>query len=257
MPISGSTRPVLTLRALDCGYSAVPVVRAVDMTVHSGEIVTILGPNGAGKSTLLKAIVGLVKVLGGTIAARDGDITGMATERIVRSGVGYVPQRDPIFQDLTVAENLRMGAQLVPRRERSVTIERCLALFPELRAAYGATRRAGSLSGGEQTMLGIARALVAEPHVVLLDEISSGLSPRALGAVWGKLSELSAQGVGVVLVEQRTNEALSVAGRGYVLVNGRIAVAGASRYLLSEINLADVFLGNFAGLDGLKVLADG
>jgi branched-chain amino acid transport system ATP-binding protein len=224
---------------VQAGYNLIPVVRGASLNVNAHELVAIIGPNGAGKSTLLKGLIGASKLFGGEIIYTGHQIAGLSTDAIARHGIGYVPQGSNVFPSLTVWENLRMGAYCSPRtaRQRAVQV---LATLPELRDKM--KRRAGVLSGGERTMLGIGRALMAEPGLLLLDEPSSGLAPKVVAQLWEHLTSIMARGIAMIVVEQRAAEILEIAQRGYVLVDGRCVTSETSSRL-KDMDLASIFLG--------------
>jgi branched-chain amino acid transport system ATP-binding protein len=210
---------MLEIAALDAGYGAIPVVRGLTLAVASGEVLCLMGRNGAGKSTALKAIMGLVPASGGEIRL-DGDrLDGLRAHRIPRRGVAYVPQGRRLFAELTVAENLEIG--LMARDHGRATRDRVLALFPRLRERLA--QASGTLSGGEQQMLAIARALCLEPKALLLDEPTEGLQPSMISLIRDTLVALKSTGVATILVEQRVDAALAVADRIAFLVNGTLA----------------------------------
>ncbi|HXG42212.1 MAG TPA: ABC transporter ATP-binding protein [Dehalococcoidia bacterium] len=237
---STSTASVLEVRELVAGYGEVEVLHGVSLRVAEGEMVAVIGPNGAGKSTLMKAIVGLVPPRAGRVLLRGQDITGLPAEQVVARGVCYVPQADNVFPSLTVRENLEMGAYLVPKQARA-RMERAFALFPEL--AHRRHERAGRLSGGQRQMLALARALMLEPQVLLLDEPSAGLAPRMVELVFAKVREINATGTAVLMVEQNAREALKLAHRAYVLAMGQNRLEGAAQELLASPDVARVYLG--------------
>ena len=213
--------PILQVRGLEVRYGSVPALRDVDLEVQRGEIVGLIGPNGAGKSTTLHAIVGTVRASAGEILLGGVSIRGQAPERIVRSGVGLVPEGRRIFAALTVEENLRLG--LAGRRSKNgahEALEMVNELFPVLRESR--RRHAGLLSGGQQQQLAIGRALVAEPDVLVLDEPSLGLAPTIVDAVFEKLGAIRDRGVTILLVEQRAQRTVAFADRTYVLANGEL-----------------------------------
>ena len=218
---TGDAAPILQVLGLEVRYGSVPALRDVDLEVQRGEIVGLIGPNGAGKSTTLHAIVGTVRASAGEILLGGVSIRGQAPERIVRSGVGLVPEGRRIFAALTVEENLRLG--LAGRRSKNgahEALEMVNELFPVLRESR--RRHAGLLSGGQQQQLAIGRALVAEPDVLLLDEPSLGLAPTIVDAVFEKLGAIRDRGVTILLVEQRAQRTVAFADRTYVLANGEL-----------------------------------
>lgn len=200
-----------------------------------------MGPNGAGKSTLLKAVYGLIRPRGGSVKFDGEDVTGVRPDRLTRRGMNLVPQTENVFPTLTVAENLHVGALVLPREERHAETARILDLFPFL--AERRRQRAGSLSGGQRKLVALARALVARPRLLLLDEPSAGLSPRAIDLVFEKLIEIRALGIAVVMVEQNARRALALADVGYVLDTGRNAYSGPGRQLLDDPRIVDLYLG--------------
>ena len=222
------------------GYGETEILHGVSLTVGDGEIVTIIGPNGCGKSTLLKAIVGLVRVRTGRVTFRGSAIAGWPPERIVRGGLCYVPQTSNVFASLSIRENLEMGA-FVRRDDYRGRIDEMFRLFPDLGRRPG--QKAGSLSGGQRQMLAIARALMLDPSLVLLDEPSAGLSPAMVGMVFERIREVNQSGVAVVLVEQNAREALSMSNRGYVLVAGENRLEDAGEDLLNNPEVASLYLG--------------
>lgn len=231
--------PVLRVEGFSAGYGSVPVVRGVDIVARAGTVCVILGPNGAGKSTLLKGVVGLIARLGGRVHVKDRDITRLAAEAIVAAGVSYVPQVDNVFASLTVAENLRMGAYL---RSTGVQqrLDEVLSLFPMLRDALG--KSAGALSGGQRNMLALARGLMLDPHVLLLDEPTAGLAPIMAQEVWQQVRIVAGQGTAVIVVEQNVRTALAHSDYTYVLVSGKNRYEAASS-AAQEIDLGALFLG--------------
>jgi branched-chain amino acid transport system ATP-binding protein len=238
---------VLAVSDLVTGYGPTVVNRGVSLALGKGEIVTILGPNGAGKSTLLKAIAGLVKPRAGQVVYDGADVTGVAADRMASRGVVLVPEGRRIFTDMTVNENLRLGAYSRSDAEAvEADIETMEAFFPIL-----ATKRrdkGGSLSGGQQQMLAIARGLMARPRVLLLDEPSLGLSPLLVKEIRTIILSIGERfGASVLLVEQNAGLALSVATRGYLMQNGRIAVSGPIEELRDMSLMRELYLGGVAG----------
>ena len=208
------------MRGLTGGYDPrLPIVLEVSLQASPGEVVAILGPNGAGKSTLIKCVAGLVPVTAGAVMADGVEMTHMPAHRRPGARMALVPQLQNIFATLSIADNLRLGAQLLPRAQRPAAIAEALAWYPALGPL--AHRPAGHLSGGQRQMLAVARALVSRPRVLLLDEPSAGLSPAAVAALFEHLALLRGAGLAIVLVEQNVQAALALADRAYVLVDGR------------------------------------
>jgi ABC-type branched-subunit amino acid transport system ATPase component len=236
------TAPLLEVRALEVSYGPLQVLFGVDLEVYRGEIVAIIGPNGAGKSTLIKAVVGLLRVERGTVRFESKDITHCPAHKIPALGIGYVPQGRIVFASLSVEENLEMGAFLLrARAERRRAIESVYAQFPRL--AERRRQRAGSLSGGEQQMLAIARALILDPKLLILDEPSLGLSPKYVELVFEKLAELKRAGRTLLMVEQNAARALAAADRGYALELGRNRFTDTGRNLLANEDVRRLYLG--------------
>jgi branched-chain amino acid transport system ATP-binding protein len=203
--------------------------------------VVILGPNGAGKSTFVRAIAGLVPIHAGTTGLRGADVTHVPAHEKVRDGLAFVPQTENVFATLSIADNLRLAADILPRAERSGRIARIYQMFPDL--ADRSSRRAGALSGGQRQMLAIARALIVEPSVLILDEPSAGLSPKIVGEVFATLRAVRASGVAIVLVEQNVKAALAVADRALILVEGRLRHEGTAAGLAEDPLVAQLYLG--------------
>ena len=232
--------PLLEAEGVVAGYGETEILHGVSMQVDPSEMVTIIGPNGCGKSTLMKAIVGLVRVRTGAVRFKGVDISADGPERIVRRGLCYVPQSDNVFPSLTIRENLEMGA-FVRRDDYRARIDELFALFPDLQARP--RQKAGNLSGGQRQMLAIARALMLDPAVLLLDEPSAGLSPALTGLVFERIRHINSTGVAVVLVEQNAREALRMSDRGYVLVAGSNRLEGRGPSLLDDPEVARLYLG--------------
>jgi branched-chain amino acid transport system ATP-binding protein len=234
--------PLLAARDIVAGYApGLPIVHGVSIEVAAGEIVAIVGPNGAGKSTLLKAIAGLVLFEGGAVTFAGRDISGLPAHEIVRSGVGFVPQTANIFTQLTVEENLVVGGHVLARAELKRRLARTFEHFPllaERRAAGGRV-----LSGGQRQMLAIARALMTDPQVVMLDEPTAGLAPKIVADVFADLRRLAGLGVAVLMVEQNAKAAIRASDRAYVLAEGRNFAAGAAATLLDNPAIREAFLG--------------
>jgi branched-chain amino acid transport system ATP-binding protein len=232
---------VLDLRDLTAGYlPGVNILNHCSVSAGKGELIGIIGPNGAGKSTLLKAIFGQVKVRGGEILLNGEDITGLKANKLVARGVGYVPQNNNIFPTLTIQENLEMGLFQNPKAfdER---LEFVTSIFGELKKRL--KQRAGSLSGGERQMVAMSRALMMEPHVLLLDEPSAGLSPVRQDEAFIRVSEINKAGVTILMVEQNARRCLQICDRGYVLDQGKDAYTGTGRELLTDPKVISLYLG--------------
>jgi branched-chain amino acid transport system ATP-binding protein len=222
------------------GYGDADILRDVSMTVGAREIVAIVGPNGAGKSTAMKAVFGLLRIRHGHVWFDGSPIAGWSPDRIVRRGIGFVPQVDNVFREMTVQENLEMGAFL--RREgRQAAMERVYALFPDLTPKRRTP--AGRLSGGQRQMVAMGRALMLEPKLLLLDEPTAGLSPKYMERIFEIVRDVRDAGVAVMLVEQHAKQALALADRGYVLAAGRNRREGTGAALLADPEIAQLFLG--------------
>ena len=226
---------------LKSGYGKMEVLHRVSIEVEKGEIVAVLGPNGAGKTTLLNSIFGIATIHEGDIRFQGKSIKGEKPYRIVKMGIGYAPQLNNIFPNLTVLENLQMGAYL-RGRDPSINddIREVFELFPEI--ARRKNTKAKSLSGGERQMLAVARALMAKPKLLLLDEPTAGLAPKAATTLMNKIEEIREMGLTVLLVEQNVKKALSIADRGYVLVGGKIVLEAPAEKLAKE-NIEKLFFG--------------
>jgi branched-chain amino acid transport system ATP-binding protein len=233
---------VLAVDELKAGYEhGAPIVRGVSFKIARGEMLAVLGPNGAGKSTLIKAVAGLVAKFGGRVKLLGKDITTSKPHELARSGLGFVPQTDNVFTRMPISDNLRLAADILPKLQRPAQIEAMYQLFPDL--GQKAQLESGRLSGGQRQMLAIARALIAKPQVLLLDEASAGLSPKLVGELFGKLRQIQSQGVTIVLVEQNARAALSAADRAIILNEGRIAHEGACAELARDRSIGQLFLG--------------
>jgi len=234
--------PVLATEALVAGYEPdLAIVRGVDLAVRSGELLLLLGPNGAGKSTLVKAIAGLVPVHEGTVRLAGVEITAAPAHEKVRHGLAFVPQTENVFATLSIEDNLRLAAQVLAKPRRAGRIAALYAMFPDLAARPAS--RAGALSGGQRQMLAVARALVVEPSVLILDEPSVGLAPKIVGEVFERLRAINRAGVTTVLVEQNVRAALAIADRAAILVEGRIAHLGPAATLAGDPIVAELYLG--------------
>lgn len=233
---------MLEIQGLTAGYGRRPIVESIDLKVGAGEIVALIGHNGAGKSTLLKALFNLVPARVGTIALAGRDVTTLRAQHLLAAGLAYVPQEHSVFPQLTIAENLRMGAYLIDDAALYRTrLEAVLRLFPQL-AARG-KQMAGTLSGGEQRVLEIARTLLMDPKIILLDEPSIGLAPQMIRTVFDAVRTLKDQGKSVLVVEQNVRKALETADRGYVLELGRIALEDRAAALIGDERVTRLYMG--------------
>jgi len=232
---------LLALDGVSVAYGKRRALDGVSLAVGAGEIVTLLGANGSGKSTTLRAISGLVRPTAGRVVFDGRDITRAAPDAIVAAGVGHVPEGREIFPEFTVRENLLVGGHTAPRAAIAEAVERAFALFPVLRER--ARQLAGTLSGGEQQMLAIARALMIRPRLLLLDEPSLGLAPRVAREIFHVIARLNAEGVTILLVEQNARRALALASRAYVLETGRVVVSGPARALAADPRIRAAYLG--------------
>jgi branched-chain amino acid transport system ATP-binding protein len=232
----------LELEAVNVAYGGIAAAKGVSLTVQRGEIVTLIGANGAGKSSVLKSVMQLVPHASGTIRVLGKDVRGLATHRVVALGVALVPEGRAIFGNLSVRENLLLGAFL---NRSSAALEKNLArsvqLFPRLGERLN--QNAGTLSGGEQQMLAIARALMADPKLILLDEPSLGLAPKLVTQIFESIGEIAKSGITILLVEQNTRLALRVAQRAYVLVTGEVMLSGACADLRTDSRIREAYLG--------------
>jgi len=233
----------VSLEAIDIvgGYGKAVVVQGISARLGAGEIVALVGPNGSGKSTFLKAVVGLASLFSGTVRLDGRDVTALSPEAKARLGLGYVPQVDNTFPDLTVLENLEMGAYVSDRETVRAELVRVFALFPLLGERQA--QRASTLSGGERQMLAIGRALMARPRLLLLDEPTAALAPKMVGELFRRVQQIRDAGVPILLVEQHARKALELADRGYVLVAGQTAMEGTGQEILADEGLKSVFLG--------------
>ena len=237
--------PLLEVTAVSAGYGAVQALSAVSLHVEKGEIVTLIGANGAGKSTLLMTICGDPRARSGSIRLDGEEITALPTHAIMRRGLAQAPEGRRIFPRMTVHENLLMGAEALSRGDPGPRMQQVFALFPRLKERLA--QRGGTLSGGEQQMLAIGRALMSNPRLLLLDEPSLGLAPLVVRQIFGAIRRLNREtGLTVLLVEQNANLALRLAHRGYVLVTGRITMEGTGPELLARPEIRDAYLGEAA-----------
>jgi branched-chain amino acid transport system ATP-binding protein len=231
---------LLQVRDLDAGYGDLQILSGVDMDVLDGEYVTVVGPNGAGKSTVMKSVFGLTVHMGGSIRLGEADITGLEPEEIIHEGVGYVPQNDNVFSSLSVRENLEMGAYIldsVPEDALAAVFDR----FPVLEERQ--SQKAGTMSGGQQQMLAMGRALMLDPVLLLLDEPSAGLAPDLVADMFDRIDAINEAGTSILMVEQNAKEALRRCDRGYVLANGENRYADTGDRLLADPQVRQEFLG--------------
>ncbi|MGI8451879.1 MAG: ABC transporter ATP-binding protein [Streptosporangiaceae bacterium] len=238
-----SDEPYLVINGLTAGYGGPPIIEEISLEARPGAITAIVGPNGAGKSTLMKAIAGVVRPSGGEIKVCGQVTTGLTADKLVRHGMAYVPQVANVFPSLTVVENLEMGAY---NRKSGVRdrIEELYELFPDLRPA--ARRPARTLSGGQRNMLAMARGLMSDPKVLLVDEPTAGMAPKFEAAVWQHIVQIRQTGVAVVVVEQNTRRTLTHADWAYVLVLGRNRLSGSPTQLLNDEEVVALYIGGGA-----------
>ncbi len=235
---------LLEVRGLEVGYGGIRAVKGIDLEVGEGELVCLIGTNGAGKSTTLRAICGLLRTHAGYVRYAGADIAGTPIHELPRKGLVMVPEGRGIFAQLTVEENLAMGAFARNDGDIARDLELRYETFPRLKERR--TQTAGTLSGGEQQMLAIGRALMARPRLLLLDEPSMGLAPRLVAKIFEIVREIARQGVTILLVEQNARLALEVAARGYVMESGNITLAGSSATLLTDPKVREAYLGEIA-----------
>jgi len=232
---------MLEVQGLVAGYDSGPVLHGLSFSVATGTVVAVIGANGAGKSTTLRAMSGLLTPSAGTISVDGRPLRLRSTTAIVRAGVAHVPEGRQVFADLSVEENLMLGAYTAARRATAQRMDRVLDIFPDLRGRLGAS--AGSLSGGQQQMLAIGRGLMSQPRYLLLDEPSLGLAPLVTNTIFGVIRELRNDGVGILLVEQNGRLALSIADHAFLLEQGSITLSGTGAELLANPNVAERYLG--------------
>ncbi|MGH2535460.1 MAG: ABC transporter ATP-binding protein [Thermomicrobiales bacterium] len=240
-PVPNGT-PILEVKGIDASYGKVQILHDVSLAVSPGEVVSVIGPNGAGKSTVLKAVMGMLRPSRGEIAFDGRPIGGLRTDLVVHRGIGYVPQGRIVFRDMTVVENLEMGAYTVSDKARiRQTMEQVFAIFPRL--AERRKQAAGTMSGGEQQMLAMGRALMVQPRLILMDEPSLGLAPMFVELVFEKILALKAAGMTLLLVEQNAAKVLTISDRGYVLELGRNRFIGGGAALLADERVRRMYLG--------------
>ena len=233
--------PLLAIDGLTAGYGGLPIIDNINLHVAPGEIIVVIGPNGAGKSTVLKSILSLTSIASGSIRLSGTEILGLATQKLVPLGIAAVPQSRNIFPSLTVRENLDIGTYASPPRNRAQVEGRVLALFPDLERKLD--QPAGELSGGQRQMVTLGRALMSEPLLLLLDEPTAGLSPAYLERIFDLILDIRKAGVTILMVEQNARQALSIADRAYVLVNGRNFASDTGANLLASDEIRRSFLG--------------
>lgn len=239
--MSAKSEPLLQVRGLTAGFDAGPVLFGIDIDIAERELIALVGANGAGKSTLLGTLSGLVRSTSGTVAFSGRDITNARPERIVEAGIAHVPQGRRLFGTMSVEKNLRLGAYARHDREVGTDLGRVLDYFPALRDKL--KREAGTLSGGEQQMVAIGRGLMARPKLLMVDELSLGLAPKVVDRLIDVVREINQAGTALFLVEQDVLVALDVAGRAYVLENGRIAMTGKASELKDDPGIRRAYLG--------------
>ena len=234
--------PVVKITNVTAGYlPGVNILTDCNLMAYKGELIGIIGPNGAGKSTLLKSMFGQVKIRSGSVELNGENITGLRANKLVAKGVGFVPQTNNVFPSLTIEENLQMGLFQKPKAYAE-RVEFVTSIFPDLGKRLA--QRAGSLSGGERQMVAMGRALMIDPHVLLLDEPSAGLSPVRQDEAFLRVSEINRAGVTCIMVEQNARRCLQICDRGYVLDQGRNAYSGKGRDLMNDPKVVSLYLGN-------------
>lgn len=235
---------MLEVDAITTRYGAITALHEASLEVRAGEIVALVGPNGAGKTTLLNTVAGLLRPATGSVRFEGNDITGNEPAQLVRSGLALVPEHRRIFKDLTVEENLRLGGSTASTADRHVRLDEAAELFPVLRSKW--TTSAGYLSGGEAQQLAVARALMSNPRLLLLDEPTLGLAPTMVDVVFDLLERLRSQGRTLLVVEQNATRALALADRAYLLRTGRMVATGTGAELAADSSLFDSFIGGEA-----------
>jgi len=231
---------LLKVEGVTGGYGDMEVLHEVSLELHSEEVVTVIGPNGAGKSTLMKMIFGLLKPTTGDVFFAGEKITGLSPDRIVRRGMAYVPQVENVFPSLTVQENLEMGAFILAD-DFSQRTEEVYELFPILKGRR--KQRVGKMSGGERQMVAMGRALMLDPHLLLLDEPSAALAPNLAALVFDRITAINRTGVAILIVEQNAKESLKLSSRGYVLASGRNRFEDTGEHLLANKDIGELYLG--------------
>jgi branched-chain amino acid transport system ATP-binding protein len=233
---------MLTLDNVSVNYGAIEALTGISMHVEAGEVVTLIGANGAGKTTTLRTITGLLQPRAGTVMFEGEDISGRATHKLVAKGISMSPEGRGVFANLSVRENLQMGAYLrKDKKEIAAEMERAFQMFPRLKERE--SQKAGTLSGGEQQMLAIGRALMSQPRLLLLDEPSLGLAPLVVHTIFEAIDEIKSKGTTILLVEQNAHAALKHSDRAYVLETGRIVMEGSSQALAADPRIKEAYLG--------------
>ncbi|MEM0384312.1 MAG: ABC transporter ATP-binding protein [Candidatus Caldarchaeum sp.] len=233
-------KPVLSVKNLTAGYGKISIVQNVSLDAYLGECVSVLGPNGSGKSTLFKAVFGLAKIFEGKVFFKDEDVSGMRGDMLIRRGMLYVPQLRNVFTSMTVYENLELG--IVRRRGNDKQlIDEVFEMFPVLREKRN--QKAGLLSGGQRQVLAMAKALLGEPEVLVLDEPTAGLAPRAVAEMMSVIARLKQRNLGLVLIEQNVKRALSISERAYIMAAGKVVYEGVVSELSNNKELAKIYLG--------------
>jgi ABC-type branched-subunit amino acid transport system ATPase component len=241
-------RAHLRLAGVAAGYGQAPVIQDVSLTVALGEVAAVIGPNGAGKSTLLKAVLGILRPSQGTITLSGEQIAGLPANKVIRRGVGYVPQVKDVFEPLTVRENLEVGGYTLPRGEVAARADEVMERYPALAAMRN--RPAGYLSGGERKLLAMGRVLMRRPSLLVLDEPTAGLAPQLAHELLTRhVTGLAGSGVAVLLVEQHAHEALAISDWAYVMAAGRVRLSDAAAALARRPDLGDIFLGLATGAE--------
>ena len=232
---------MLRIQNLKSGYNGMEILHGIDFEVNPGEIVAIIGPNGAGKSTLLKSIFNLTEIYSGKIIFKDKDITRLHTHYLIQEGISFVPQGRQVFPNMTILENLEMGAFIMEDHElMKRNINDVFKKFPVLKEKQH--ELAGNLSGGEQQMLAIARALIQDPKLLLMDEPSLGLAPKVMNEIFKKIKEINEEGITIIIVEQNAKKAVEIADRTYVLEDGKVALVGGKE-ILTDPKIKDIYFG--------------
>lgn len=232
---------ILEVKDVYSGYGDTEVLHGVSIHLNEGEIITIIGPNGAGKSTLLKTIMGYLTPTQGKVLFRDEDVTKLRPDEKVRKGIGYVPQLENVFASLSVEENLEMGGYIEDKRQVVERIEAAYGLFPVLKERRG--QRVRTMSGGQRQMLAMARALMTEPSLLLLDEPSAGLSPKVSATVFDRIKEIHQRGKAIIIVEQDAYQSLGISNRGYVLAMGQNEYEDEAHKILDSRKIREAYLG--------------